>query len=145
MRRMRRGALLVLVLASCAAPARVASQALTTWDGIYTPGQALRGGGLYQERCSSCHGPQLGGLDAAPALAGGTFFANWSGVTLAVLADRVRVSMPQDDPGSLSRQQVADVLAYLFSRNGFPAGTRELPRRAGALGTMVFQARRAGG
>jgi hypothetical protein len=34
--------------------------------------------------------------------------------------------MPQDDPGRLSRQENADVLAYLLSFNKFPAGKVEL-------------------
>ena len=35
--------------------------------------------------------------------------------------------MPTDNPGRLSRGQYADILAYLFRLNGFPAGARELP------------------
>ena len=65
------------------APAR------TTWDGVFTAEQANRGAQIYQGMCASCHGPQLGGIDAAPALNGGSFYANWNGVTLAEMADRV--------------------------------------------------------
>src|SRR5256885_9575029 len=46
---------------------------------------------------------------------------------------RVRISMPQNAPGSLSGQQNADVLSFVFSSNKFPAGTSELPKEAGIL------------
>lgn len=114
----------------------------TTWDGVYTEAQAQRGGALYQQECTSCHGPQLGGIDAAPALVGGGFASNWNGVLLSDMVERIRVSMPQSSPGKLSRRQVVDVLSYILKRNGFPAGKMELPRQNGLLRGIVYQARR---
>jgi hypothetical protein len=35
--------------------------------------------------------------------------------------------MPEDNPGSLERQQYIDVLAYIFSLNAYPAGANDLP------------------
>ena len=35
--------------------------------------------------------------------------------------------MPMDNPGSLPPQNYADVVAYFFRANGFPAGKDELP------------------
>ena len=98
-----------------------------TWDGVFTSGQAARGGEIYGGMCASCHGPQLGGIDAAPALNGGSFYANWNGISLGEMADRVRKSMPANSPGIMTRQQVSDVLAYIFSRNGMPAGPADPP------------------
>jgi len=114
----------------------------TTWDGVYSREQARRGGALYMAMCAQCHGPQLGGIDAAPALTGGAFASNWSGVSLADMLDRIRVSMPQNDPGTLSRRQVADILSFLLQANGFPAGERELPRQRGFLQGVIYEARR---
>lgn len=122
------------------APVRAQSSA-TTWDGVYSREQAGRGGALYMALCAQCHGPQLGGIDAAPALTGGAFASNWSGVSLADMLDRIRVSMPQNDPGSLSRQQTADILSFLLEANGFPAGERELPRQRGFLQAIIYEAR----
>lgn len=116
----------------------------TTWDGVFTAEQAERGGEIYGGMCASCHGPQLGGIDAAPGLNGGSFYANWDGYTLGEMADRVRISMPSNMPGVMSRQQVVDVLAYIFSRNGMPPGSRELPRQSGPLKAIVFKAQRGG-
>jgi quinoprotein glucose dehydrogenase len=114
----------------------------TTWDGVYTAAQAERGAALYQQECTTCHGPQLGGIDAAPALVGGGFASNWNGILLSAMVERIRVSMPQSSPGKLSRKQVADVLAYILKANGFPAGEMELPRQTGLLQGIIYQARK---
>jgi hypothetical protein len=34
---------------------------------------------------------------------------------------------PPEQPGKLTPQQNADVVAYILSENGFPAGAAELP------------------
>jgi hypothetical protein len=41
--------------------------------------------------------------------------------------------MPADKPGSVSAQDNADIVAFLFSKNGFPAGAAELPPQAEVL------------
>jgi len=111
---------------------------------VYSTEQAQRGGALYQQECTACHGPQLGGIDAAPALVGGGFASNWNGVLLSAMVERIRVSMPQSSPGKLSRRQVADVLAYILERNGFPPGERDLPRQTGLLQGIVYKAQKGG-
>jgi mono/diheme cytochrome c family protein len=116
------------------------SSTRSTWDSVYTAEQALRGQEIYDQECSLCHGPQLNGIDAAPGLTGGRFTSNWNGVNLNDMVERIRVSMPASAPGKLSRQQVADVLAYVFSVNGFPVGQTELPRQSGMLRTITFAA-----
>ena len=113
----------------------------TVWDGVYTEEQAKRGADLYFERCVHCHGPNLtGAADGVAALTGPTFNGNWNGVALDLMLDRVRTTMPVDKPASLSRQQTADVLAYIFSVNKFPAGKTELPRQAELLNLIQFKA-----
>ena len=73
-------------------------------------------------------GTFTGVRSGSPPLRGAQFVANWTGLTLSDLFTRNRVSMPQEAPGSLSRQQNADILAYILSQNGYPAGQTELPR-----------------
>ena len=75
-----------------------------------------------------------------PALTGLTFTANWDGLTLGDLFERIRITMPANNPGSLARQQIADTLAYLLSFNKFPAGETELPREVQALKQILFKA-----
>lgn len=100
--------------------------ASSVWDGIYTEDQATRGMAAYTAVCATCHGPTLGGVESAPPLTGDLFNANWSGTTVADLAERIRISMPVDKPGSLSRAQLAEIVAYLLKVSGFPAGANPL-------------------
>ena len=112
------------------------------WDGVYTQAQADRGKALYAESCASCHGGELTGGEMAPPLAGGEFMAGWDGLTIGDLFERVRISMPQNAPGTLSGQQNADILAFMFSANKFPAGEAEMPKEAGILKTIKFEVKK---
>jgi S-disulfanyl-L-cysteine oxidoreductase SoxD len=112
----------------------------SVWDGVYTEEQAKRGEALYEKQCSTCHGDKLAGRESAPPLTGGAFMANWNGLTLGDLFERIRRTMPQDAPGKLSRQQNADVLAYMLSFNKFPVGKTELYRQAEMLKEIRFEA-----
>jgi mono/diheme cytochrome c family protein len=107
-------------------------QSMSVSDGVYTEEQAKRGEALYGERCGSCHGLTLTGKDGPP-LAGDTFIANWSGLSVGDLFERTRISMPQDSPGSLSRAENADVVAFVLKFNKYPAGERPLATEAEAL------------
>jgi quinoprotein glucose dehydrogenase len=114
----------------------------SVWDGVYSEEQATRGKALYAQECSSCHGGELTGGEMAPPLAGGEFMAGWDGLTIGDLFERIRISMPQNAPGSLSGQQNADILAFVFSSNKFPAGTTEMPKEAGILKTIKFEVKK---
>jgi cytochrome c len=105
----------------------------TTNDAVFSAVQAKRGEVLYQFICAMCHGASLTGIEAAPPLAGATFSSSWNGAQLSDLSERIRVSMPQDKPGSLGRQQTADLVAYILSVNKAPAGGTELPGDAEVL------------
>jgi quinoprotein glucose dehydrogenase len=112
----------------------------SVWDGVYTQEQAERGHSLYNEHCTSCHGDTLAGGEVAPPLAGGDFLANWNGLTVGDLFERIRRSMPQNDPGRLSRQEDADVLTYILSFNKFPAGKTELAHNTELLKQIRIEA-----
>ena len=114
--------------------------ARSIWDGVYTPEQAKRGSALYAQNCASCHGPQLNGGEAAPPLAGIEFAGNWNGLTLGDLFERIRTSMPADDPAKLSAQQKADILAHMLSVGMFPAGMSDLSRETPVLAQIKFEA-----
>ena len=114
----------------------------TVWSGAYTDAQAKRGEALYAERCSTCHAPDLSGLDQAPALTGADFMTEWNDLSTNDLFERVRISMPADKPGSLTRQEVADAVAFILSKDGFPSGSAELPTDADALKGIKFLAKK---
>ncbi len=50
----------------------------------------------------------------------------------------MHASMPQNDPGSLSQQQNADILAYMLQQGSYPAGTTELPTDLTQLEALKF-------
>jgi len=113
----------------------------TVWDGVYTAEQATRGDKLYADRCGHCHGAQLSGGEG-PALVGPLFAANWEGVMLNDLHDRIRQTMPQDNPGVLSRQDTTDIIAYMLKVGAMPAGTTALSSDAAALMQIKFVSNR---
>ena len=129
-----------LPAAIAAATVAAAGQGRTVWDGVYTAGQARRGAEVYEQACAECHGADLGGGDMAPGLVGVEFVYNWHGFSARDLFERLRVSMPPDRPGRVSRQEKADILAFIFEVNGMPAGDAELAARAGPLGAIQFLA-----
>ena len=116
----------------------------SVWDGIYTVEQAKRGSPLYSEQCASCHGPELMGGEMAPPLASGDFLSGWDGLTVGDLFERIRISMPQNAPGSLSGAQNADILAFMLEANKFPAGTTELGNSAMLLKSIKFEVKKPG-
>lgn len=117
---------------------RLAYAPRTVWDSVYSDAQATRGQTLYGQSCTKCHLDALTGLDDAPALTGGAFLGGWNKMSLGALFERINSSMPSDDPGSLSRQQVADVVAYVLRFNTFPAGSAELPTQGELLKEIMI-------
>jgi mono/diheme cytochrome c family protein len=116
-----------------AAALLIAQTSRSVWDGVYTSEQAARGAAGYSTNCAPCHGTDLTGGESAPQLAGGEFLSNWNGLTVGDLFERIRISMPADRPGRLSRDQNVDILALILSRNQFPAGKMELERQTEVL------------
>jgi len=115
------------------------------WDGVYTEEQARRGKEIYLTHCLSCHGEALEGGGQVHALVGPEFAANWNGLSLGDMLERMRISMPMDKPGTLSRQQLADVLSFVLSANKAPAGSVELPRQTELLNPIKFLATKPSG
>jgi quinoprotein glucose dehydrogenase len=116
-----------------------AQELASQWGGVYTSAQAQRGEPLYAENCAACHNWDLTGNEIGPALAGDAFSARWDGRLLAELFDYTRALMPQNSPGGLSRQQTADVLAFMLSTDGAPAGQTEFPSLTEDLGEALYE------
>jgi mono/diheme cytochrome c family protein len=108
-----------------AAQAAPCDSALTTKNGVYTAQQAVRGRDVYAGMCRACHTPE--------SHAGAAFNAIWKGRALLELYAYISERMPKNDPGSLSAQENADVLAYLLRMNRMPAGQSELSADSAAL------------
>jgi len=143
----------VAVLAPFPTSALQAQTAKSVWDGVYSDAQATRGAQVYNSECSYCHKDDLtggffdGGNGQAPPLAGvrafgSSFGERWNDSTVGEMLAAIASVMPQQKPASLTLQQYVDVVSYLFSKNGVPAGRTELPTDVEALGQIVITARK---
>jgi mono/diheme cytochrome c family protein len=119
-----------------------AQAAKSVWDGIYSAAQATKGQALYEKECSSCHGSDLSGSGQMPGLSGEDFRKEWDGQSVGDLFERMRVSMPGDHPGTLSREQNADILAFILKSNQFPAGGADLKGDTDVLNKIRFAAKK---
>jgi mono/diheme cytochrome c family protein len=99
---------------------------------VYSDAQASRGAARYKEQCAFCHGEALEGA-MGPPLSGDLFLAIWGPFPASELFDKIHNSMPADSPGTLSRPQVAGLVAYVLRANQFPAGRGELSADDAAL------------
>ena len=136
----RRVALALGLMGAALWVSAAAQTSKSQWDGIFTEQQAKRGEPLYSENCATCHGRDLSGTEMAPGLSGSEFSATWNDLRLGDLFERIRLTMPQNDPGVLSRPQNADILAYMLFKAGYPAGQQELPPETAVLNTYTFLA-----
>ena len=134
--------LLCLLCLLCSSTLFSQESVRSVWDGVFNDDQAKRGQAVFVEECSVCHGRDLEGADMTPPLTGAGFMSNWDGLTVGDLVDRIRTTMPLNRPGALSRQQNADVVAYILRFNQFPAGKEELPRDVQTLKQILFKAAR---
>ena len=126
---------LLIVYAASARPAaqQAAPPAKKIWDGVYTSAQAARGKEPFERSCARCHNVELAGSQRGPALKGNAFWAKYDNEGLSSLFMFIRDTMPQDGPSLLSDEIKADVLAYIMSMNGMPAGNAELKADLRAL------------
>jgi S-disulfanyl-L-cysteine oxidoreductase SoxD len=108
----------------------------STMDGVYTEAQSTRGTAAATASCSVCHGQKLEGTDMGPGIQGPDFRLSWSGRSAAELFDKVKTTMPANDPGSLSPSVTADLVAYILKLNEYPAGAADLPTDTEALGQI---------
>jgi mono/diheme cytochrome c family protein len=102
------------------------------WNGVFTAEQAQRGQTAYTGPCDRCHGYKLDGaaddpdMLPAPPAAGPKFLRAWEGRSLATLFEYLQRTMPANNPGFLSAQEVVDVIAYMLLVSDVPPGDVEL-------------------
>ena len=136
----RLGLAVALIAGAAALPASATAQepdTLSNLDGVFSTEQAEEGRETFEESCTACH--------AAGFFTASTFQRSWSDRALYWLSKQIRTTMPEDNPGSLDRREVADILAYILSLNGYPAGELPLPHEDDALRLIVLEAMPDGG
>ena len=118
----------------------------SVWDGVFTEAQATRGQAVYPGACGLCHGRRLNGaaddpdMRSTPPLARARFLRVWEGRSLAALFQYTRVTMPEDNPNSLTDQEYVDVIAYMLAVGGMPTGDDELQPDPQSLARVVIRA-----
>ena len=120
-----------VALAAVALAASAAQEKRSVKDGVYTAAQADRGQIVFRSKCASCHAPNRFTDDL--------FYASFAGKPLWEMFDVISDSMPEDDPGSLKKEEYADVIAYLLKLNNFPAGPADLPTDKEALSLITME------
>lgn len=122
---MRSLALAFAFVAAVGVPTRLAAQ--TAAPPTYTDSQAVRGQQWFEASCQACHPTR----DMASA----DFKVRWGGLMARDLYEIISNTMPQLEPGSLSRRTYVDIVAYLMQLNGIPAGTVPLTTDSTRLAT----------
>ena len=113
------------------------AQSKTVWDGVYTQQQAERGALSFTSSCARCHGATTSDGEDARSLAGERFWKSFRESTVDHLLDYVSRNMPNGAGGTLSAGVYADLVAFILSRNGLPAGTSELTKES-AVGVQII-------
>ncbi len=130
---------LIAAIAGSSTLAVRAQQSQTVTQGVYTQQQAVRGQTIYMERCSSCHSESLaGGL--GPPLTGDDFIQYWGKEPLSELANKIKATMPQKEPGTLTGQQTADIVAYMLQTGKLSPGRIELSADEAVLKQITWPA-----
>jgi mono/diheme cytochrome c family protein len=124
--------LLAGALLTAQAPGGSGASNATVRDGVYNEEQAKRGRATYDAKCGACHD----GGTMGPELWGDPFLTGWENKPVGAFFTRVQTTMPEDAPGSLTEDEVLDLVAYVIQMNGFPAG--EKPLQAGALAVTTW-------
>ena len=134
----------VLLLASPAGAQNAAPR--STADGVFTAAQAAAGEAAYQSNCAGCHGLDLRKTDAeAPDLTEGPFRYGWNGKTMAERVEKIRTTMPKPNVKSLPDQTYVDIVAYILSFNGVPAGSETLGSDMAKLEAITIEVPHAKG
>jgi mono/diheme cytochrome c family protein len=113
---MKNSVKIILALTSLALSQIGMAQDKTVNDGVFTEAQAKTGKVVYDSSCKTCHDMRfyrdiLKSYNNQPVL--------W-------LWESILGTMPADNPGSLMLEEYTDVIAYILSENGFPAGEAKL-------------------
>lgn len=88
-------------------------------DGVFTEDQATRGRKTYQAACTSCH--------TVSEQTGRRFVGRWRDSNLGEVFDLISGTMPEGNPGSLTPEEYASIVAFYLKETGYREGSRELP------------------
>ena len=97
----------------------VIDSAVVAKTGVYTEEQAAGGKEVFSRACVECH--------TRKDMSSADFRLNWSGRSAFDLFDRIRSTMPDASPGSMTVDEYLTVTTYLLKLNGMPTGSIPMP------------------
>ncbi len=97
----------------------VIDSAIVGKSGVYTEEQAALGKGVFSRACVECH--------TRKDMSSADFRLNWSGRSAFDLFERIRSTMPDASPGSMTIDEYLTVTAYFLKLNGMPTGSSPMP------------------
>jgi len=95
---------------------------------LFTEEQATSGAALFNKVCVECH--------ELSDYTGEKFRAKWNGQSMYDLYEQIRTKMPDDKPGSLTRDEYADALAYILKQNKLPSGSAKVAPDSAAMSAV---------
>lgn len=101
-----------------ARPVRASVPDISVAAGVFSAQQAAQGEQVYAQNCSGCHD--------AENYAGQSLQAKWGGFSLGDIYSDISVTMPPENPGGLSPEEYASIVAYLLQESGYLAGEDEM-------------------
>lgn len=112
------------------APARRVTPTVSDSVGVYTAEQAERGKAVYAAVCAECH--ELEDFTHED------FRFEWNGVSLYEFFETIRTTMPDENPGTLSREQYVDVVTYVLRLNELPEGPTEFTADSASASAVLL-------
>jgi S-disulfanyl-L-cysteine oxidoreductase SoxD len=117
----------VVTVASWGVSVAARAPGASTNDGVYTAAQAAKGQELYGQVCETCHQPA-------------EFTRAYVGRPLSEI-NHAMAEMPADNPGTLTSDDVAALIAYFLQMNKYPAGQTPLSGAPDALKSILISPR----
>lgn len=124
------GSLLLAGAADVSAQSGGPDTARSVQPAPFTAEQATRGEAVFRSTCGNCH--------STSQFIGPSFDVVWADRPVFEFFDQLRSTMPLDNPGGLSREEYAGVIAYILKLNEHPAGDVPLPHDDAGLKLVKF-------
>jgi mono/diheme cytochrome c family protein len=109
-------------------------------QGYYTKAQADAGRAVFDNTCAICHGQHLEG-GVGPALSGKEFLSvsQFQQITADYFYHFMSTHMPLNAPGSLTKTQYLDLMAYFLEVNGYASGSHDLTPNSTELKSIKIE------
>ena len=99
-------------------PQRASVQTQSVAEGVFSSAQVSRGETVFAQHCIQCH--------AAENFSGQSLQAKWGSFTLGDIYRDISIAMPPQNPGGLTPEDYASIVAYLLSESGYLPGDSDV-------------------